>query len=408
MRALEIATRLEQFKGRGAGTDAERRAARWLADALAQDGREVEIEQFWCRPNWPLAHAWHAALALAGSLVEVSNPRVGGGLVLAALLFVLADVFTGRSPGRWLTRQRVSQNVVAAPLQSRQSPAGTLRLVLTANYDAGRAGLAFRARIRKPVGVIRQRSRGFVLGWLGWLSIAMVWLEVVAIVRLQGHSSGGMGIAQLPPTVGLVLGLALLLDLATSEFSPAAGDNGTGVGVAVELARALDAAPPRHLDIEVVLTGASDRQQLGLRRYLRARRQTISPANTAVLGLAACTSGTPCWWRSEGPLTPRRAAAPMRELAARLAREEPALGVIEHLDRGTTPVVAAVAARIPGMAIGAVDGSGLAPRSHQRTDTAGAVNPETVDRVVEFGLILVDAIDAWLAQRDRNDAVTPA
>src|SRR5436309_2272033 len=137
MRALEHAARLERFPRRVAGSDAERRAASWPARELEASGREVVIEPVWGRPNWPLAHAWHMALALAGSLVEVSSPRVGGGLLLAALLFEFADAFTGRSPGRWLTRQSASQNVIALAPRADQKSNRKLRLVITANYDAG-------------------------------------------------------------------------------------------------------------------------------------------------------------------------------------------------------------------------------------------------------------------------------
>jgi hypothetical protein len=408
MRALEVAKALEGFSGRGAGTDAERRAAKWLARELEHGGREVAIEQFWGRPNWPLAHAWHVALALAGSLVEVSSPRTGGAMLLAALVFVLSDMFTGHSPGRWLTRQRASQNVVALPAPDRRSDTASLRLILTANYDAGRAGLPFRDRLRGPVAVIRKRARAFVPGWLGWLAIATVWLLIVAIVRLQGHHSSGIGVIQLPPTIGLVLGLALLLDLATSELAPAAGDNGTGVGVAVELARVLHATPPRNIEVEVVLTGASDREGLGLRRYLKTHAGVISPANTAVIGIAACTAGRPCWWRSEGPLIPRRPAPRLRALAARVAQSEPDLAVIAHDDRSATPALPALTARIPAIAIGAVEDPGIVPRSHQKGDTADAIDHEAVERVVELGLTLVDAIDSAMGERRRSDAATPA
>src|SRR5205823_940220 len=146
-------------------------------------GARVLIEQFWCRPNWRRTHAWHIALALAGSLTMVSSPRVGGALLLAALVFVLADALTGRSPGRWLTRQSASQNVVALPARDNHSSERNLRLVITANYDAGRAGLAFRDPLRRAAAAMRNQTRGLTLGWLGWLSVAMVWLLIVAIVR---------------------------------------------------------------------------------------------------------------------------------------------------------------------------------------------------------------------------------
>jgi hypothetical protein len=122
MRATEAASRLESYAGRGPGTDAERRAARWLADELADGGREVAVETFWCRPSWALAHAWHVALALAGSLVSVASPRVGGALLLAALVFVVVDAITGASPGRRLTPARASQNVVAIAQRTRTPP----------------------------------------------------------------------------------------------------------------------------------------------------------------------------------------------------------------------------------------------------------------------------------------------
>src|SRR5437588_9346926 len=111
--AIDTVTELASFDRRGAGTDAERRAARWLAGELTKSGRTVEVETFWCRPNWALAQAWHVSLALAGSLVSTSSPRVGIALLGVALLSIVADAVIGRSPGRRLTPERASQNVVA-------------------------------------------------------------------------------------------------------------------------------------------------------------------------------------------------------------------------------------------------------------------------------------------------------
>ncbi len=275
---------LAAFEGRGAGTDSERRAARWLATELSAAGGEVIVEPFWSRPNWALANAWHVALAIAGSLVSVPSPIAGGAMLVAALAFVLVDAITGVSPGRRLTPERASQNVIAvAP----PAPGANTRLILTANYDAGRVGLAYRDAFRRASSSLRRSVRGLTPGWLGWLVIAILWLLAVAFLRLEGHKSQAIGAIQLPPTVALVLGFALLLELATADWSPAAGDNGSGVAVAVELARALGAAPPAHLAVELVLTGAGDGEQLGLRRYLRAHRAEQSAANTVVLGVAA-------------------------------------------------------------------------------------------------------------------------
>ena len=155
MRAADTATALASFEGRGAGTDVERRAAQWLAGQLEAAGRSVRIESFWCRPNWALAHSWHVLLALVGSLVSVSSPRIGGALVLAALISVIADERLGVSPGRRLTLEHASQNVVSeapvrAPGADQEGQEPGVHLIITANYDAGRSGFVYREAVRKP------------------------------------------------------------------------------------------------------------------------------------------------------------------------------------------------------------------------------------------------------------------
>jgi hypothetical protein len=52
--------------------------------------------------------------------------------------------------------------------------------------------------------------------------------------------------------------------------------------------------------------------------------------------------------------------------------------------------------RLPAIAIGNLDERGLAPRSHQRNDTPEGTDGYALDRAVELGLALVDAIDAAL------------
>ena len=226
MRPVQTATRLTEFERRGAGTDAERRAAEWLAGEARSGKRQADLDTFWLRPNWALAQVWHSLVAIAGSLLMVHHPRLGGALVLVALLFFLCDWLTGHSPGRRLTREHASQNVVAArPVQpDRSGPHGAapVRLVVTANYDAGRTGLVYRdgvrataARLKRVVGDGRLTP-----GWMGWLAIALLWLLALAVVRNGGASGTAIGVVQLIPTAALVLELALLLELAGAPFGP--------------------------------------------------------------------------------------------------------------------------------------------------------------------------------------------
>src|SRR5262249_54709596 len=159
---LETTALLAGFERRGPGTDAERRAARRLAQELFRAGHKVRTEPFWCRPNWAFAHAWHLALALAGSLLSVSQPTVGPGMLGVALLSVLADGLTGVSPGRRLTPERASQNVVAQASTDQAEDLTTL--IITANYDAGRTALVYRDAVRRPVAWLRNKAGPLALG----------------------------------------------------------------------------------------------------------------------------------------------------------------------------------------------------------------------------------------------------
>lgn len=402
MPPLDTTTALAGFKGRGPGTDAERRAARWLAGELVAKRQRVRIETLWCRPNWALAHSWHIALALAGSLISVSHATVGAVLLAIALISTIADATIGISLGRRLTPEHASQNVVASPSGAEQSTT-TTRLIITANYDAGRTGLIYRDAFRATVRRLNRATGGAAPGWLAWLAIGIVWLLAIAIIRVTAHHpSNALGAVQLPPTVALVIGLALLLDAAGAGYGPAAGDNGTGAAAAIELTRVLAADRPRNLTVELVLQGAGDSEGLGLRSYLRTRKRELKDTNAMVLGIAPSGSGEPAWWLSDGRLVPLRYARSLRTLCAQT-------GATLHRGRGATPALPARAAGLPAIAIGCLDSLGRAPRSHQKTDTPEHLNEAALTQTLDLGLRLVEAIDASLAPADRTaGTATPA
>jgi len=403
MQASEVVEGLAGFVGRGAGTDAERRAADWLADRLRRAGQEATVETFWCRPNWALAHGWHAALGVAGSLISLASPAVGVALLATAIASVFADWLAGRSLGRQLTPERASQNVVLPA-----SADAAVRLILTANYDAGRVGMVHQTWLRRPPARLRRALAGLTPGWQGWLVLALTWLLAIACLRLAGHTGRALAVAQLPPTAALLLAAALLAELGRAPWSPAAGDNATGVAVALAMADGLAPAPPRHLTVELVLGGAGDSSQLGLSHHLRRHRHRLPRQRTIVLGLAACAGGRPRWWVSDGSLIPLRYARPLRRLAERVAGQEPGLRARPHRGRGSSPALPARIAGIPAVTLGCLDDDGLVPGSHRATDTAAAVDPDAMEAALAFGRLLVEAIDAAVGELRIEPAVTPA
>jgi hypothetical protein len=394
MSALEDATRLSGMLPRAAGSDAERRAAGWLAREIELPGRRIaDLEPFWCRPNWALAHAWHAALGLAGSLISVSHHALGGALVLVALLSVILDAWTGLSPGRLLTPERASQNVVSP------APAGNapVKLIVTAGYDTGRAGLAYRHRLRRASAHVNAATGGGTPGWMGWLVLQLLALVLVAALRAHGQDHSALVAAvQIVLTVGLLIEFALLLELAISDPGPGACDSASAAVTAIALARALDAFPAANVAVELVLTGAADGQGIGLRRYLRARKPDRTA--TVVIGVAACGAGRPRWWVSDGPLLPLGYFGRLRAACADLAVESAHLQALPYRGRGSGPALPARMRRVPAITIGCVGDNGLVPRSHTEQDTAEFLDGQSLASTLELAVGLVDAIDAEVAR----------
>jgi Peptidase family M28 len=402
MRPLETTAVLAGFERRGPGTDAERRAARRLARELYAAGYKVRTEAFWCRPNWALAHAWHVALALAGSLLSVSDPTLGATLLGAALLATLSDGLTGVSPGRRLTPERASQNVVAAATPEDAEKPTRLSLIITANYDAGRTALVYRDALRRPAANLRRAFGPLALGWIAWLSLAITWSLAIAVSRaVERHPPHVLGAIQLPPTVALVLALALLLEAAAAGYGPGANDNASGTAVAIALSNALKTSPPANLNIQLVLQGAGEGQEIGLRRYLRIHKGELSRAGTIVLGIAPCGGGHVAHWLSDGRLIPLRYSRTLRELCANTTT-----GDAGHRGRGATPALPARAKGLPAIAIGCLDAQGLIPRSHQTTDLSATIDEAALNKAVEFALVLVDEINGSLAPAEASP--TPA
>ncbi len=416
MASPDLAATLSGFDARVAGSDAERRAARRLVNELSCSGQDVRVEPFWCRPNSALAHAWHVLLGLAGGLIAVGSPTVGAALVLIALFSVIVDGQLGFSLGRRLTPERASQNVIATPRAGGTSarepsdpppPSKPVRLIITANYDAGRVGVVYATRPRAAAAWLARLTGGLSPGWVGWLGVMLAWLLVTSVLRVAGGNGTAIGAVQLPPTIVLVIALAALLELATGSVAPGAGDNGSGTAVAVALACALAVAPPAHANVELVLQGAGDPGAIGFKRYLRAHRSERTRANTVIVGVAACGRGRPAWWQSDGAFLPLRTAAPLRELSAAVAADEPHLGARPHRGRSVSPVYPAIQRRLPAITIGCLDARGLAPDSHRPADTADRLDPESTDAAIQFALLLVDAVDGYLAGGRRAGPVGP-
>ena len=359
--------RVAAIPGRGAGTDAERRAAVLLAADAGGRGHAVWTDTHWVRPGWAWPVALAALLGAAGSLASVAAPLAG---VIAAAVAALCLALEGAgltSPLRLLTRRRATQCVVSLPEDH-----DGVTLIVAAPYDAPRRGLVLNDR---------WRAAGARLGDARpWLAGCALVIAGAAAARLAGVEATWLGAIQLVPTVVLIAALAAALDIALSEFSPGAGPaSAAAVALAVHEELAADPSGPAA---GLLLYGAGASGPHVLRAQLR--RERADRRSTVVLELGPCTGGEPAW-RARHPQLRRAAelAAGALELAPARRRPRPARGV-----RG-----------LPAVRIACLDERGVAARSHQPDDTAANVDLEAAERAIDLALGIADGLAAELAAR---------
>jgi peptidase M28-like protein len=384
----DVIARLVGFEGRAPGTAAEREAAEYLAQELRGMGREAEVEPIRVRPAYHLTHALHAALAVLGSVVAVNNPALGVVVLLLVAVSMFGDL-TGRFHLlRLLTPRRPSQNVTS-PGPRPDAPA---RLVLTAHYDAARSGLIFARTRRAAPRPIRALSRlGSRIDAIFWATVAVLAIAVLRLIAgITSDESTVLTVIQFAPTVLLIVGVLLFVDVALSEPVPGANDNASGVAAALELAGRLAAQPPHHLDVWVVLPGASEGVMLGMREWMRAHRDDIDPRRTFFVNLDSVGRGEVRYVKGEGFVV-------IEQHDARLVRlcESIGTGTPQVLRFGTDAVIPTMR-RFSSITICCTDPNGRIPDQHRRSDTTEKIEPRAVTAAVDFAHKLVHRIDAEL------------
>jgi len=380
--ASTTAAGLVRFEDRGPCTDAERRAAAWLHDELRADGHEAWVETHWVRPQWALSLALHATLGVVASLIAVSTPLPAAILAAVAALSMAVEATGRRGPLRFLFPRRATQNVLVVPAEE---AAPDVTLLICAHYDAPRGGLITRDGPRRLAARLRRRLGGHALGPRAWVALALAAVAVCAGLRELDVEGSWLGLAQFVPTIGLLVALAAAGDVAVSPISPGAGDNAAGVGVALALHAELTRNPPDSLAPALLLYGAGEGGPPAVRAHLR--REKLQRERVVVLELGPCGAGSPAY------------ATAHPQLRAACVRAADALeGAARAPLRRSGAAAAARGRRLPAAWIGALDETGIAPRSRQPSDTLEHLDPAASEAVLDFALACVDALDAELAR----------
>jgi Peptidase family M28 len=398
---MDVIRELCSFESRLAGTDAERRAANWLATRLREQGRRAEIEPTYVHPRYGLVHAAHCALGFGGSLLAIVQPAVGFAIVLAAAISMYLDLNYRVYLLRRLFFRRASQNVVS-PGERPNAPA---RVLLCAHYDAARTGAAFdpkrvargaklAARLSLPIGPFR------ILFW----SLAIL-LPILG-ARMAGFDSGLISLLQLLPTLVLLVGVFLLTDIELSDVVPGANDNASGVATVLSLADELGADPPEHLDVWVLLTGAEECLQEGMRSFVRAHRADLDRETTYFVNVDTVGHGNVRFEAGAGWVVTYQLDRRLVELCSAIAtadREDSNRYRAQPLVHGLAgdsmpPRIAG----FPATAITCLNELNYVPGYHTSNDTPERVDAAALDRAHGFALELVRALDRDVGRRTQR------
>ena len=394
---MEIIAELCSFEGRLTGTDAERRAANRLAERLRGLGRRVDIEPTYVHPQSALVQALHCLVAFAGSLAAISSPAVGFALVLLAATSMYLDLNYRLYLFRALFFRRGSQNVVS-PGQDPDAPA---RLVICAHMDAARSGALYAPRRARRAARIPERSP-VPLGPYRVLFWSMALLLPLLGARMAGVDSNALSVVQLFPTLVLLVGIFLLVEIEISEVVPGANDNASGVAAAVSLAAELTSDPPRNLDVWVVLDGGEECQQEGMRSFVRKHRKEFDRGRTFFLAIDSVGRGDVRFETSAGWLVSfgmdRRLIELCTAIADADAEDEGAYGAAPLAIGSAGDSMPPRLARMRAIGITCRDANGAVPNRHLPTDTPDRVDPDALERAHAFALELVRRLDADLGR----------
>jgi hypothetical protein len=381
--AREEIRALTGFSDRGAGTDAERRAAEHLRARLERMGRDAATEAAWIRPRWALAHTGYAVMGIVASAVATVAPVAGIVLAAVALVLLAGDLGGRVHTGRLLTGRRASQNVLSPESGGR---AGTL--VLVAHLDAGQSGFVhglgrWTSRLTRRVGPF---------GLIAW---ALLVILGCAIARAAGPDTTAISVIQFVGTVALIVALPLLADIALSDHVPAANDNASGVATVLRLAERYG-GDLEHFDVWVLFTGGEEAFAEGMRAWLRRHRRELDPTTTIFLNVDAVGAGTVRYTRREGPLVSASLHPRLVELCRQIEAEDAEEGRYHAkaiVSRSASDALAARRAGFPSITLSCRDEDDRVPESHGPADTPDRVDDGALDRAFGFASELVELID---------------
>ena len=368
---------------RGSTSEAERRAAEYVARSLRSQGFDTTIESFRSVTSFSWAFGgFFTAFIIAATLLVVGTPPP-----IPAVLSLLALIaFALESSGReTLTRflpQRPSQNVIG-----RITPTITAshHIVVTAHLDSARSALLWHPRV---VSLFRPLLLLLIIAMLAITGLSITALFVSAVwVRL---------IAWLA-CIYLAIILFLLVDRELrGMITPGANDNASGVAVLLSLADSFVTHPlPTDMDVWLVATGCEEAGTVGMLRFLQRHGRELPKETTTFINIDNVGAGTVTYTTAEGILLPLKTDSVLTEAAIIFAQNYPEYSVEGHGYHAlTTDAIIPLSKGRRAISIMAFDKRGRIPNWHWYTDTIDNINPATITIARDLAASMIRSI-AW-------------
>lgn len=287
---------------RGAATDSERRASRYIRARMASMLDSVSREEFatiqtaaWLESGF---HAEFIIVYLISLLWPLAAFCYG-----AAMLFLFIAEATGVAILSRLMRQDRSQNVIGRL----RNPYATRNIVIMAHYDSPRRDILFRSDTRA----------GTAIYWVRFILMVVIVAGAAYTAIGAGPRWLGETVLALRTIAAANLGLFVLARLykeSRGQYAVGADDNASGVAVMLHLAEKFAADRPHRTEMWFVATGSGHAACGGMHQIVEQRM--FDPEKTMFVNIQRVAHGPPAYVVREGILKSFDSSAALVEAAA--------------------------------------------------------------------------------------------
>lgn len=371
---------------RGPTTEAEARAAAYAAAKLEEAGAtDVSVEPFRSVPSLWWAMEISLALALASTAIHYfcsgCSPIWAVLLCVLSLYAVVAELsFWKLSLSNFLPK-KVSQNVSGrvAPMKSARN-----KLVVIGHLDTNRTPILFHRRI------------------VGLLPLVMAVTLGSVVIKALLFAFGPLVISPRSVLiVALLLDVPIILTLLAelhgdlfSPFTEGANDNASGAAVVLSLAERFAQEPLEQTEVWALCTGCEEATLSGIKAFLDKHGDELKDA--WFVDLECVGIGELRYITCEGMLKKYHSNPGLIRAAAETAEtvgDDKIIGM--PLESGYTETAIVLKRGFSGITIMAMpEGANDVPHWHQVSDRIGTLEPETVDKALEYVVALARELDS--------------